>query len=273
MQGRVALVTGASRGIGKGIAVALGREGATVYITGRTLQAEEASVPLGGSLIETANLVTEAGGMGVALQCDHRDDAQVQAVFAQVRADHGRLDLLVNNAWGGYQGMQRGESGFGTKFWKHADPGAFWDSMVDVGVRSHYVASAHAAELMSAQGSGLIVHLSSKAAEGYSSNVVYGVSKAAVDRMAADMAHELRKLGVAVVSLWPGRVTTEMILSRKGSTKDNESPEFVGRSVVALACAPDLLEKSGGALHTRQLAREYGFTDVDGRVPSLTKGL
>ena len=269
LEGRVALVTGASRGIGKGIAEALGAAGATVYVTGRTMEEGDASVPLPGTLAETAALVTAAGGVGIALRCDHADDAQVAAVFERIAAEQGRLDLLVNNAWGGYQAKQRSaKSGFNTAFWKL--PPAFYDTMTTVGVRSHYVASVHAAAMMVPRGRGLIVHISSLAGQEYSANVAYGVGKAAVDRMAADMAHELRPHNVAVISLCPDIVATEMIMARRKRQqleKWMETPLFVGRAVVALAAEPEIMRKSGRVCRTRALAQEYGFSDIDGHQP------
>jgi NAD(P)-dependent dehydrogenase (short-subunit alcohol dehydrogenase family) len=275
LSGKIALVTGASRGIGKGVAIALGEAGATVYLTGRTESAADATVPLPGTIHETAALVYEAGGKGVALRCDHADDRQVQAVVERIAGEQGRLDILVNNAWGGYQAKQRSsKSGFHTPFWKM--PPEFWDSMNTVGVRSHYVMSVYAARLMVEQGSGLIVQMSAPAGGGYSENVAYGVSKAAVDRMAADMAHELREKGVAVVSLWPGIVATEMIMANRKDKRLQpylESPLYVGRSVVGLAQDANILTKSGTILVTRELGREYSFTDMDGHQPSLEKGI
>jgi dehydrogenase/reductase SDR family protein 1 len=270
LQGKVALVTGASRGIGKGIAHALGAAGATVYVTGRTERAESATVPLPGTIHETAGLVTQAGGRGIAVCCDHSDDEAVRALFDRVQGEHGQLDLLVNNAWGDYQAKQRGKrSGFHTPFWKL--PPTFWDPMFSVGVRSHYVASVHAAGPMARQGRGLIVHITALAGEGYSDNVAYGVSKAAVNRMAADMAHELRAHQVAVVALCPDIVATEMLTARrknKGLEPWMETPLFVGRAVVALASDPQILTKTGGVYRTRALAQEYGFTDIDGHRPT-----
>ncbi|MFN8439873.1 MAG: SDR family NAD(P)-dependent oxidoreductase [Caldilineaceae bacterium] len=269
LHGKVALVTGASRGIGKGIAQALGTAGATVYLTGRTEHPSDATVPLPGTIHETAALVNQAGGVGIALRCDHCDDEQVRTVFERIQAEQGRLDLLVNNAWSGYQAKQRSKrSGFHTAFWKL--PPSFWDSMFTVGVRAHYVASVYAAAIMTKQQSGLIIHLTALAGEGYSENVAYGVSKAAVNRMAADMAHELQAYGVAVVALCPDIVATEMIMSGRKSQlleKWMETPLFVGRAVVALANDPQINAKSGKVYRTRALAQEYGFSDVDGHQP------
>lgn len=273
LTGQVAVVTGASRGIGKGIAQALGAAGATVYITGRTERAEEASVPLPGTIHETARAVTELGGVGIAVRCDHSNDDDVAALFAQITREQGRVDILVNNAWSGYQAMQRGDSGFQTAFWKM--PPNFWDTMHTVGVRSHYVASVFAARIMVAQKSGLIANISYMAGAKYMSNVAYGVAKAAVDRMAKDMAYELRKSNVAVVSIWPNTVKTEMLLhrleGRTGTFPYVESPQFVGRGIVALANDPDLMTKTGQIFGTRELALEYDFADIDGTKPKPIK--
>lgn len=274
LHNKVTLVTGASRGIGKGVAHALGEAGATVYLTGRTEDLSHATVPLPGTIHETAALVTQAGGRGIAVRCDHRDDDQVRAVFDRIHAEQGRLDLLVNNAWSGYQAKQSSKkSGFHTSFWKL--PPTFWDTMFTVGVRSHYVASGYAAARMVQQEAGLIIHLTAAAGEKYAENVAYGVSKAAVNRMAADMAHELQPYQVSVVGLCPDIVATEMLMKGRqgqGLAKWMESPLFVGRAVVALAGDPQISEKTGQVYRTRALAREYGFTDIDGHQPKWDPG-
>ena len=274
LHNKVTLVTGASRGIGKGVAHALGEAGATVYLTGRTEDLSHATVPLPGTIHETAALVTQAGGRGIAVRCDHRDDDQVRAVFDRIQAEQGRLDLLVNNAWSGYQAKQSSKkSGFHTSFWKL--PPTFWDTMFTVGVRSHYVTSGYAAARMVQQEAGLIIHLTAAAGEKYAENVAYGVSKAAVNRMAADMAHELQPYQVSVVGLCPDIVATEMLMKGRqgqGLAKWMESPLFVGRAVVALAGDPQISEKTGQVYRTRALAREYGFTDIDGHQPKWDPG-
>jgi len=264
LAGKVAVVTGGSRGVGRGIALGLGDAGATVYVTGRTV--DEGAAPLPGTIGGTAAEVTRRGGRGVAIRCDHRDDAAVEAVFHAVRAREGRLDVLVNNVFALPDAMA-----FNVPFWEQ--PLSLWDEMHSVGLRSHYVASVFAAPIMIAQGSGLIVNVSSIGGAGYAINVAYGVGKAGVDRLAADMAHELKDRGVAAVSLWPGIVKTERILALAKvmempfDVSRGESPELSGRAVVALAADPDVMAKTGQVLVVAELAEEYGFTDVDGSRP------
>lgn len=271
LKGKVAVVTGASRGIGKGVAEALGEAGATVYVTGRTEHEDAAVVPLPGTIYQTAQLVTELGGHGIAVRCDHSQDGEIEALFERVKREQERLDILVNSAWSGYQAMQRGEAGFQTKFWKM--PPQFWDTMFAVGVRAHYIASVYAARLMTAQKSGLIVNISFAAGQKYTSNVAYGVSKAAVDRMSLDMAHELKPEGITALTIWPGTVKTEMLAKRIGEKQTSyvESPRFVGLGIVSLAADPQLLEKSGQIWNSRQLAHLYKFTDLDGTLPPIKK--
>ena len=211
LEGKVALVTGASRGVGKGIALGLGEQGATVYVTGRTEAGGSPTTPLDGNVQETAAEVTALGGRGVAIACDDRDDEQTRQAVEQVLAETGRLDVLVNNVWGGYEYFWDG-----TEFWLEAGfwtvPIDRWDAMFQAGVRAHYVTSVMAAPTMVAQGSGLIVNVSSDAADKDDAGVTYGVAKAATDRMVACMAHDLRDHGVTAVSLYPGLVRTESVL-------------------------------------------------------------
>jgi dehydrogenase/reductase SDR family member 1 len=259
LAGQIAIVTGASRGVGKGIALGLGEAGATVYVTGRTVSAGV----FPGTIGETAEAVTALGGRGVAVACDHADDEQVAALFARVRAEAGRVDVLVNNAFAIPDGRIIGP------FWEL--PVAQWDTMHAVGLRSHYVASVHAAPMMIAERRGLIVNVSSFGAKIYAVSVAYGVGKAGVDRMSRDMGRELRPHGVCVVSLWPGVVKTERLLlepDRIGyDPSRGESPLLSGRAVAALAADPRRLEKTSGALVVADLARAYGFTDIDGTLP------
>jgi dehydrogenase/reductase SDR family protein 1 len=264
LAGQVAIVTGASRGIGKGCALELGAAGATVYVTGRTL--EEGAAPLPGTISQTAHEVDQLGGRGVAVRCDHRQDDQVEAVFARVIEEAGRLDVLVNNAF-----LIPKELTSGRPFWE--TPISNWDDMIDVGTRSAYVASRFAAKEMVARERGLIANVSSSGAAEYAWHVAYGVGKAALDRVTADTAHELRDHGVTVVSLWPGLVMTERI-QRVGEampaldTSRAESQRFTGRAIAALAADPEVHAKTGRALISRDLADEYGFVDVDGKLPA-----
>lgn len=268
LHGRVALVTGASRGVGKGIALGLGEAGATVYLTGRTVQPGGSPGALGDTLQAAAAEVTAAGGQGIAAPCDHTDDEQVRALFARIEADHGRLDLLVNNVWGGYEHFYDG-----TKFWEEqgfwTTPLSRWDKSFDAGVRAHYVASVLAAPIMIRQGSGLIVNISFFAAGRDDRGVIYGVAKNADDRMAACMAHELRPHNVAAVSLYPGLVRTESVLAAAAwfDMSNSESPQFIGRAVAALAADQNIMQKSGQVLVAAQVALDYGFTDIDGKQP------
>jgi NAD(P)-dependent dehydrogenase (short-subunit alcohol dehydrogenase family) len=273
---KVALVTGASRGIGKGIALELGAAGATVYCTARTI---ETSGDLIGTLPETIAEITALGGTGIALQCDHSNDAETEAVFERISGDHGRLDVLVNNACGTPELAE----GIGTSFWDL--PRDTWDSSMDVGLRSNFVCSQLAAPMMVEQKSGLIVNISSHGAVDYLLSVPYGVAKAGVDKLTRDSSLELQPHGVTVVSLWPGLVKTEHLMAQATELPDGrveaygldlgfaEWPRFSGRAVVALATDPDVLRHTGASLVPAQLAVDYGFTDIDGNTPPVVRGV
>lgn len=268
LTGKVAVVTGASRGIGRGIALALANEGATVYISGRTV--DPGAHPLPGTVGETAAEVDRRGGRGIAVQVDHCKDEQVAALFEQVAREQGRLDLLVNNAFALPETLTDPEP-----FWDK--PLSYWE-MVDVGVRSNYVAACHAARLMVPREAGLIVAVSGYTGVAYTYGVVFGMCKAAVDRMARDMAIELKPHRVASMSLWMGLTFTERaerVLQQnpemKSSTVTNpvvgSSVEFPGRVIAALASDAHIMERSGGTFITAELAQEYGVVDIDGNVP------
>ena len=251
LDGRVALVTGGMKGVGRGVARQLADDGAQVFVTGRS-----------------ASDFERVGARTTVIRCDHRDDAQVDAVFERIRREAGAVDVLVNNVWGGYEGMiENGQFTWTKPFWEQ--PLWRWDGMFGAGVRAHYRASQLAAPAMVAQRRGLIVNISFWAAQKHVGNVAYGVSKAATDKLTADMAHELRAYGVAVVSLYPGLVRTEKVMEAAAwiDLSNSESPEFVGRAVSALASDPDVLRHTGRVLVAAQLAAEYGFTDVDGKTP------
>ena len=257
-QSRVAIVTGASRGVGRGVAEALGEIGATVFLTGR----DEAALAI------AARAVSELGGRGIPVACDHRDDAQTEALFARALAESGGVDVLVNSAWGGYEKMaEDGEFTWPRPFWEQ--PLWRWDAMFASGVRAAYACSRLAAPRMIARGHGLIVNVSFWAAQKHVGNAAYGVAKAATDRLTADCARELSGRGVAVVSLYPGLVRTERVMEAAAflDLGNSESPRFTGRAVAALARDPDAARHSGRALVAAQLALDYGFTDVDGKRP------
>jgi NAD(P)-dependent dehydrogenase (short-subunit alcohol dehydrogenase family) len=264
LRGRVAVVTGASRGVGKGIALALGEAGAAVYVTGRS-EAGGTTEGLPGTVQATADAVTQRGGQGIAVRCDHTADAEVEALFTRVAQEQRRLDLLVNNVWGGYE--QFDWSRFAAPFWEQ--PLRHWSGMFESGVRAHLAASRLAVPLLRANGRGLIVHTTAWDRDKYLGNLFYDVAKAAVNRMAFGMARELQPHGIAVVALAPGFVGTERVLAAfagAGRVPQNlESPEYTGRAVVALAGDANVLVRSGRVLTVGQLAAEYGFTDVDGR--------
>jgi NAD(P)-dependent dehydrogenase (short-subunit alcohol dehydrogenase family) len=261
----IAVVTGASRGAGAGIAHALGSHGCTVYVTGRTRTAAGAGPA--GTIDETATRVTDAGGTGIAVAVDHHDDAQVEALFDQIRRDHGRVDILVNNA-----AIIRDEMMGRTKFWD--EPINVIDTL-DVGLRSSYVATVYAAPLMITQEKGLVAFSSSSGAVHYAFGPAYGVPKAGTDKMAADMAFDFRDFGVAAVSIWMGSLLTDRVRKivagnpqKFGHILDSaETPELTGHVIWALYNDPGLMSVSGQALIGAELAVKYGITDEGGRQP------
>jgi NAD(P)-dependent dehydrogenase (short-subunit alcohol dehydrogenase family) len=260
----IAVVTGASRGAGKGIALALAETGATVYVTGRTRSDGDSALP--GSVETTAKQIDSRGGVGIPIVCDHADDAQVEAVFAQVAREQGRLDILVNNAFAIPDGITSRRP-----FWeKSLDQ----QMVLDVGLRSTYVSSFYAAPLLINDGR-LVVNTSSFGGTCYMHGPAYGAVKAGVDKMAHDMAEDFRPFGVAAVSLWMGMLRTErteaLFMSSDhryaALTQHAESAEFPGRVIAALAVSPERMTYSGRVLVGAEVAVELGVADIDGRQP------
>ncbi len=261
LEGKVALVTGASRGGGKGIACVLGEQGATVYVTGRSVRGQPTTLGRPGTIDDTAEEVTARGGTGIAVRCDHTDDAQVEAVFDRIRGEQGRLDLLVNNAWSGYEISPSGDISFWEIEWRH------WDLMLDGGLRAAAFASTLAAPLMIEAGSGLIVNITWVLDRPHG-HAWYEVVKNATNKMTEQMADDLRPFSIACVAVSPGFMRLERMELTPELAAKAESAEFPGRAIAALASDPDVLAKSGGVYITPTLAREYGFTDVDGKQQS-----
>ena len=261
LAGTVSLVTGASRGGGKGIALVLGERGATVYVTGRSVRGEPTTLGRPGTIDDTADAVTERGGIGIAVRCDHTDDEQVEAVFERIRADHGRLDLLVNNAWSGYEISPDSSLDFWEIESRH------WDLMFDGGLRATAFASRLAAPMMIEGGSGLIVNITWVLDRPHG-HAFYEVVKNATNKLTEQMADDLRRHGIACIAVSPGFMRLERMNLTPELAAKAESPEFPGRAITALAVDPDVLAKSGRVFTTPELAREYGFTDVDGKQQS-----
>jgi NAD(P)-dependent dehydrogenase (short-subunit alcohol dehydrogenase family) len=264
LAGKVAVVTGASRGVGAGIATLLGERGATVYVTGRTTTFESGTIP--GTIGEVAETITMAGGAGIAVVCDHADDAQVKALFERVKAEQGHLDILVNNATA-----------------LDSDPFApppFWNKslMISeqfmVGLRSAFVASYYAAPLLIAADGALVVNVSSHGAVSYHLDPAYGATKAGLDKLTLDMAQDFRPYKVAVVSIWPGPTATEraksVLAKIPGGDKrleNAETPKFSGLVIASLYSDPQLMSKSGSVVIAAEAALEYGFKDFNGKQP------
>ncbi len=256
LQGKIAVVTGSSRGIGRGAAIALGEQGATVYVTGRTTGDGELTIDT------TVKMVEDAGGKGIAVKVDHGVDAEIGALFEQVRAEQGKLDILVNNvykipdppAWGG-------------GFWDH--PISVWDDQVGIGLRAHYVASWFAAPLLFEAGAGgFICNVSSPGGQSYHFSSSYGAGKAGLDRLSADMAVELAPKGIACVSLYPGSVATEFIkewsAKRGTDLSTSQTTLLVGRTIATLATAPDLMARSGSIQWVEDVSEEFDVRDEFG---------
>jgi NAD(P)-dependent dehydrogenase (short-subunit alcohol dehydrogenase family) len=271
LRGSVAVVTGASRGAGRAIAAVLGETGATVYVTGRSVRGSATVDGMPGTIDETAEEVTRRGGTGVAVRCDHTVDADVERLVARVRDERGRLDVLVNNAWGGYEAHDHRT--FTAPFWDQ--PRQRWDAMFTAGVRAHLVMSQLAAPLLMARAEGarpgLVASTIAWAFGRPLGNAVYDVAKSALVRLAYVMAEELRPHRVAAVAIAPGFMRTERVMAAHQAEpfdlSGTESPEYLGRAVAALAGDAGPMRWTGRTLTAGDLAREYGFTDVDGAQP------
>jgi len=263
--GKVAVVTGASRGIGKGIATVLGEQGSSVYVSGRTTAATPEATS--GTINEVAETITASGGVGIAVRCDHADDAQIKALFERVKAEQGHLDILVNNA------TTLGPDPFA--------PPPFWTKSLaiseqfTVGLRSAFVASYYAAPLVIAANRSLLVNISYYGAVSYHLDPAYGATKAGLDKLTFDMAQDFEPYGVAVISLWPGPTATErakaLVSKLPGGDnilENSETPKFSGFVIVSLYADPKLMSKSGNVVIAAEAALEYGFADSNGKQPA-----
>ena len=280
LAGKVVLVTGATRGVGKGIAVGLGEAGATVYITGRTLKQSDSANELSGSLQETQIAVEEVGGKCIPVRVDHSDDEQVRLLFERIRDEQGQLDLLVNNVFSGVQAIR---NAYGKPFWQ-SEP-SLWDAVNNVGLRSHYVASVFAARLMSDRQQGIICTISSWGGLSYLFGAAYGAGKSACDRLAADMAVELKPDNIASIAIWPGIVGTEQIIDFAQQTDEAnneaafsdgynwETPLLTGRAIAALASDPNVMQYTGKVQIVAELAEKYNLVDRDGERPVSLRSL
>ena len=278
LEGKVALVAGATRGAGRGTAVALGEAGATVYCTGRTTREQRSAYDRPETIEETAELVTEAGGTGIAVQVDHLDSEQVAALVARIDSEQGRLDALVNDVWGG-----EGLFEWDTPVWEHDLPTGL--RMLRNAVDTHLVTSHHALPLLIRDPGGLVVEMTDGTADynatRYRNSIFYDLAKTTVLRLAWGLSKELEPHGATAVAMTPGWMRSEMMLDAFGVTEDNwldatkfqphfvisESPRFVGRAVAALAGDPEHSRFNGQSLSSGGVAKEYGFTDVDGSRP------
>lgn len=284
LEGKVTLVTGATRGLGKGIAIGLGEAGATVYITGRSFESSNSENGISGSLVETQLAVEEAGGVCIPVQVDHSDDEQVRLLFDRIQDEQGCLDLLVNNAYSGVQALR---DNYGKPFWEGEL--SFWDACNNVGLRSHYVASVFAARMMTQHKQGIICTISSWGGLSYIFGVPYGVGKSACDRLAAEMAVELKPHNVASLAIWPGIVGTEHISqlvaemgesevadSQSSAIKEGynwETPLLTGRAIAALAADSTVMRRTGRVQIVAELAQYYGLVDQDGNRPASLRSL
>lgn len=262
LKGKIVVVTGASRGIGKGVALGLAEYGATVYVTGRTVNNEGLPDFLKNTSIqETANEVNQLGGIGIAHRCDFSKDEEIKNLFDRVQREQGRIDILVNNAWAAASHIMNGYF-FQTPFWEQ--PMSLYDDLHAVGLRSSYLASRYAARMMVKQNSGLIANISYISAKKYWLNVANGLMKAGLDKFSSDAAYELKKYGVKMFSIYPGDVRTEGMLElakydQSLRPEEMETPQFVGRCIAALEQDDSNMEQSGEILRTSEIGLKYGI--------------
>jgi NAD(P)-dependent dehydrogenase (short-subunit alcohol dehydrogenase family) len=278
LEGTIALVAGATRGAGRGIAVSLGEAGATVYSTGRSTRAARSEYDRPETIEETAELVDAAGGRGIAVPTDHLEPAQVRALVERIDAEQGRLDLLVNDVWGGERLFE-----WDTPVWEHDLANGL--HLLDLAIKTHLITSHFALPLLIREPGGLVVEMTDATAEynatTYRINAFYDLAKTAVIRLAFAQSRDLAPHGATAVALTPGWLRSEMMLDAFGVTEANwrdateriphfgisETPRYVGRAVAALAADPDRARHNGASLSSGALAREYGFTDLDGSRP------
>jgi len=266
LSGQVAVVTGASRGAGRAIARVLGQGGATVYVTGRSVRGEPTVAEYPNAIEDTADEVTAAGGRGIPVRCDHTDDAAVQSLFERVRSEQQRLDVLVCNAWGGYMHYPEHQDWYQHPFWEQSMQR--WDGMFTAGLRSHLVTCRYGLPLMLDQERGLVILTTFTQGHKYLGNVFYDLAKNAVCRAAEVIAGELGEREITVLALSPGWMRVERMTGlTERQLAQTESPEYIGRAVVALAADAAVMRRTGQVLTVGDLAREYGFTDIDGRQP------
>lgn len=267
LDGQVAMVTGATRGAGRGIACVLGGEGATVYVTGRSSRGQPAVPDYPTGVEDTADEVTARGGHGIPARCDHTDESAVRDLFARVAAEQPQLDVLVCNAWAGYQPYPEHNDWFQHPFWEQSMDR--WEGMFTGGLRAHLLTAMYGIPLMLPRNRGLIILTTFTRGRKYLGNVFYDVAKNAACRAAEAMAGELEDHEIAVLALSPGWMRVERMTGLdEYQLAQTESPEYIGRAVAALAGDPAVIRRSGQALAVGDLAREYGFTDIDGRQPS-----
>ncbi|MEK3975803.1 SDR family NAD(P)-dependent oxidoreductase [Psychrobacillus sp. FSL K6-2684] len=264
LQGKIAVVSGASRGAGRGIAFQLGSSGATVYVTGRSVKGSTTD-NRPETIEETADGVTSRGGKGIAIQCDHTSENDVRNLFEQIEREHGRIDILVNSVFGGSESSL--PSVDGRHFWER--PLEHWDAMMVAGPQAYLLTTRYAVPLMAQHHKGLIVNITFFIKDTISSNLYYDLAMNAINRMTLGMAKELKDYNVSAVAVCPGWMRTERVIDSGFGPEDGttETTAYVGRAVVALASDTTVSKFSGETIMVAELARKYGFTDVDGTQP------